>query len=231
MIFTSDVHIWNHWPIGPRVTETIIFMSDAVTIENYRRNASQMKKQTMILTSDAATIYFLANRFAVSHTLFYFYMLFYEFNIQSQSTIAHFTIVTKAVFSNLATWRHYSWPVTSLKRELLYCDVIFIIFGTCKLVQSLYSLMNSNHEYRFPATWFSRRSMKDIHHTIHVFVCQNSIDKKTHLHYISLSWNKNYILPMSRQTGWLTIYNQCQRKAKEVSRSLLNFFSMFLNYI
>ena len=56
--------------------------------------------------------------------MYYFisYTLFYVLNTPfryKQSSIAHFVIVAKDVFSDLTLWRHHSWSVTSSEREVM----------------------------------------------------------------------------------------------------------------
>ena len=56
--------------------------------------------------------------------MYYFisYMLFHVLNTPfryERSSIAHFAIVAKDVFSDLTLWRHHNWFVTSREREAL----------------------------------------------------------------------------------------------------------------
>ena len=67
-------------------------------------------------------------------------------------------LLPRAVFSDLALWRHQNWSVTSREREIL---VLWrhIRRLTQKLAQRRSSLLNNSREYQYPATRYSRLSM------------------------------------------------------------------------
>ena len=65
----------------------------------------------------------------------------------------------KAVFSDLALWRHYSWSMTSRECGVLALWRHIRRLFLRKLAQRRSSLVNNSREYRFLTTRYSRLSV------------------------------------------------------------------------
>ena len=105
-------HEWNY--------SAMIFTSDEVTSENHYRIASRVLHEWKSLPNRFTSH---KNRYS-RYRMYYFisYTLFYAMNTQVHlelSSSAQFAMLPRAVFSDLALWRHHNWSVTSCEREIL----------------------------------------------------------------------------------------------------------------
>ena len=89
--------------------------------------------------------------FAVNHQYYISYKLCHVLTHKfaendHQSFISLLSL--RAVFSNLAMWRHHAWSIRYANVRNCYWDVIFVDRSCARqLVKSLWQLMNSNCEY------------------------------------------------------------------------------------
>ena len=112
-------HEWDDLPI--------IFTSDGVTGEN---------DLSMIVTSDEVKIIDKSHHelrkkssFSVTNDYFISWTLSFILNTQfrwKQSPTAHLTIVAK---DSISFWRHHSWSVTSIEREVIVTSYSTIVFA------------------------------------------------------------------------------------------------------